>query len=170
MHPVDMTEAALVAAAAALVVVAVVSSMRWFRRGGAPSGLRVVHAPAESWLAQARIVVAEGRCLARRLETVVEPATPAAPSGSPATDPVGELDDLTHQLASLSASAPTEMDVRVCRSVAVRSCALSDALRERWDDVEVTSDQANENQRAIAGRHAELVIALRDLEQQVNLL
>lgn len=95
-----------------------------WRIGAKPNAGRVNRSGSDEWLTAAGTVVADARQVAAELAEIS-----STDSATLSADTTGELDRLTERLAELSASAPTAMDTRVCRSVAVRSKALSDALR-----------------------------------------
>lgn len=92
--------------------------------GGKPAEGRVDRAGSNEWLAAAGEAVADARQVAAELTHISSTS-----SATLSADTTGKLDRLTERLAELSTDAPTAMDTRVCRIVAVRSKALSNALR-----------------------------------------
>jgi len=168
MNAVEMT---VIGVSAAIIVVAVVVSMRGFGRATAPDGPSAHLEPTDTWLAGAHTVVSEGRRVVRQLAPEIDDTTSEPPIDAlVSSDWVRQLDDLTRQLAELSASAPTQMDERVCRSAAIRSRALSSEIRAASEDADNASDPIDAHPHNLAGRHFELANALRDLELHVDLV
>lgn len=98
----------------------------------------------------------------------IERGTAGPPDETAAHDPSPELDGFATHLAELSAHAPTVMDTRVCRGVAVQSRSFSDAFRGQRDDP--APPDARERARSLYDRRTEFEVALRDLAEHVELL
>jgi hypothetical protein len=119
-------------------------------------------------LSEAGTVVRDGRQLASELEAPV-----AAFELDPMVHVPSELEQrveaLTRALAELTTTAPTRMDVRVCRGLSIRTRALGDAI-SAVDDSDAQLGRAPMDRRELAGRHAAFVAALSDLEAHVDLI
>ena len=112
-----------------------------------------------------------GQQLVEHIEPMIETESARRSTESVAGMPTSQLDAFTHNLAELAVSAPTTMDNRVCRSAAVKSYGLSEALRGD----SCGSDHASPNaERArlidLQERLAEFRLALTDLAQHIHLL
>ncbi len=152
----------LALAIVALVVNRSVSLSR--RRGPAPVEPGTDHSTA--WLKQAGDAARDGREIADDLERQIHGFESSA---SVTSELRQRLDALTHHLAELATSAPTSMDVRVCRGVAVNSQALGTALRLDAD-LDAARGHVSVGRRELLDRHAQFVMALGDLERHVDLL
>ena len=119
---------------------------------------RVMHRDPDHWLAEAGTAVATARRIAAELPDI-QPTTAA-----PSTDTTDELDRLTARMAELSANAPTTMDSRVCRNLAVRSKALSTALSSPQAPGRHPITPPSDHQRT------EFETAIGDLANHVELL
>lgn len=151
----------------ALVIVAVVvvrSVVVANRRGGA--ALEHNGDPADAWLQNASETARQGRRLARDVEPVTQVAESAAVDSS---DVRRRLEGFTRVLAELATTAPTSMDARVCRSLAVSSQSLGDALGGAGRDPDPVVP-AREARAQLVDRYTEFVTALGDLERHVDLL
>jgi hypothetical protein len=166
-----MTEVILGLGVVALIGAAVIHWSWKLRRGSASSATTSTRAPADPWLAQAAELAQTGRQLLEQIEPIVE-TNSGLRSGESATGlPTRQLDDFTRSLAELAATAPTSMDNRVCRSVAVQSRGLSDALRARScgsDNASPNADRARVSD--LHDRFSEFSLALTDLEQHIHLI
>ena len=124
-----MTEVILAIGAVALIGAAVIGWSWNLRRESASSARTSTRDLADPWLTQAAELARAGHQLVEQIEPIVEIDSGRRSSESIAGFPTRQLDDFTHNLAELAASAPTTMDNRVCRSVALQSHGLSEALR-----------------------------------------
>jgi hypothetical protein len=148
---------------AALVIWNVVA-----HRGPTPAARPTVRDPRDRWLAEASATAEAGRLLVQQIEPFIADGT--ATEALTAANLTTPLDDLTHHLAQLSVSAPTKMDERVCRSAAIRSQALDDALRARRGASSTDSDRLGTSRTELIDLQVECDVALRDLAQHVDLL
>ena len=150
-----------------VVAVAVVSVAVWSfsqRRRSALDARTSTLDASDPWFARASEVSRAGGRLVDEIEPIIQ-LDPNKPSLGSVTNPtICRLDDFTHDLAELAASAPTKMDNRVCRSVAVQSHSLSEALSA----LQASSDKPSLSD--LSDRRDRLETALRDLEQHVRLL
>lgn len=151
--------------ALAIVVVVVVRSIILSKRRG-PGSVDLGSDRSTAWLRQAGDTAREGRKLAADLERPVEGGVSAV---AVAPELQQRLDALTHQLAELATSAPTSMDVRVCRGVAVNSQALGSALGSHGEP-DALSGHGPVGRQELLDRYARFVMALGDLERHVELL
>lgn len=161
-----MTGPVLVAVVIAAAVVGAVAARR-FGRSPSVGDERAV----EPWLVEARSLVDEGRRVSDQVAGAVEDGAIVTRPGIDPADPSAALEALTQHLAEISAAAPTKMDVRVCRSLAVRSKLLSEVLRTRpeHDPTRPPSGRGAVPQVLDDRRH-EFDVALRDLAEHVELL
>ncbi|MFW2333736.1 hypothetical protein [Ilumatobacter sp.] len=151
--------------ALAIVVVVVVRSVVSSRQRG-PGSVELGSDRSTVWLKQAGDTARRGRELAADLE---RPIQCGGSSVAVAPELHQRIDALTHQLAELATSAPTSMDVRVCRGVAVSSQALGSALGSD-DDPDEISGRRPVGRQELLDRYARFVMALGDLERHVELL
>jgi hypothetical protein len=166
-----MTEVIIGLGVVALIGAAVI---RWswnLRRGSASSATDLTRDQVDPWLAHAAELTRAGHQLAEQIEPIVETNSGRRSSEPVAGLPTRQLDDFTHNLAELAARAPTTMDNRVCRSVAVKSYGLSEALQAS----SCGSDNASPNaERArltdLHDRFSEFSLALSDWEQHIHLI
>ncbi len=166
-----MTEVILGLGVVALIGAAVIHWSWKLRRGSASSATTSTRGLTDPWFAQAAELTRTGRQLVEQIEPIVETDSRLRSSESMADLPTRQLDEFTHNLAELAAAAPTSMDNRVCRSVAVQSRGLSDALRARScgsDDASPNADRARLSD--LHDRFAEFSLALTDLEQHIHLI
>lgn len=134
------------------------------RSTGPSSGL----APAEkeAWLRSARTAAADGRRIASSLSDVPDDVALGALTDAELDTRIGELDLLGSQLTQVTCTAPTSMDVRVCRSVAVAATSLGDSFRSE-------RDRRRGDGRVVARyalRCADFRDAVRDLSNHADLL
>ena len=129
------------------------------------SDKRVMSRDAAEWFASADAAVAAGRRIAIKLEE-----TSPTGAATPSADTPDELDRFTTRVAELIASAPTAMDGRVCRNVAVRSSALSTALRSMQDKNRDSSPAHHRHTQRPIHQQTEFETAIRDLADHVELL
>lgn len=84
--------------------------------------------PTDPWMNRARSLVVTGRTLADEVSSVA-PSTTTRHVPDQRLCELGErIDDFERSVAPVSACAPTVMDARVCRSVALRAHALGGAI------------------------------------------
>jgi hypothetical protein len=166
-----MTEVILGLGVVALIGAAVIHWSWKLRRGSASSATNSTRGLTDPWFAQAAELTQTGRQLVEQIEPIVETDSRLRSSESVAELPTRQLDDFTHNLAELAAAAPTSMDNRVCRSVAVQSRGLSDALRARsCGSADASSNADRARLSALHDRFAEFSLALTDLEQHIHLI
>jgi hypothetical protein len=166
-----MTEVIIGLGVVALIGAAVI---RWswnLRRRSASSATTSTRDLADPWLAQAAELTRAGHQLVEQIEPIVEPDSGRGSSESIAGLPTRQLDDFTHNLAELAATAPTTMDNRVCRSVAVQSYGLSEALRAgAYGSDNAVPNAERERLSNLHDRFSEFNLALSDLDRHIHLL
>lgn len=166
-----MTEVIFGLGVVALIGAAVI---RWswnLRRGSASSATTSTRDLADPWLAQAAELTRAGHQLVERIEPIVETDSGRRRSESIAGLPIRQLDDFTHNLAELAARAPTTMDNRVCRSVAVQSHGLSEALRARGCGSDNAIPNAERERKSdLHDRFSEFNLAVSDFDHHIHLL
>jgi hypothetical protein len=166
-----MTEVILGLGMVALIGAAVI---RWswnLRRGSASSATTSTRDLADPWLTRAAEMTRAGHQLVEQIEPIVGTGSGRESSESIAGLPTRQLDDFTHNLAELAASAPTAMDNRVCRSVAVQSHGLSEALRSRGCGSDSSIPNAERERLShLHDRFSEFNLALSDLDRHIHLL
>jgi hypothetical protein len=166
-----MTEVILGLGVVALIGAAVI---RWswnLRRESAPSTRTSTRDLTDPWLTHAAELTRAGHQLVEQIEPIVETGSGRESSESIAGFPTRQLDDFTHNLAELAASAPTTMDNRVCRSVAVQSRGLSEALRSGGCGSDSSIPNAErERLSRLHDRFSEFNLALSDLDRHIHLL
>jgi hypothetical protein len=166
-----MTEALLGLGVVALIGAAVIGWSWNLRRESASGATTSTRDLADPWLARAAELTRAGRQLIEQIEPIVETDSGLRSNESVAGLPTRQLDDFTHHLAELAATAPTSMDNRVCRSVAVQSHSLSEALRARSCGSNTASPNAERARLSdLHNRFSEFNLALSDLEQHVHLI
>lgn len=145
-----------------VVVAAAVVALAWRLGSSSPSGVR--DDVGDAWLAEVHELIPEGRRIVDRA-TQSQLADESVPLCATAEELSGALDGLTQRLAELGPRAPTSMDARVCRSLAVRARALGNALDA------VGTGHAGENPTStLVLREKEFEVALSDLAEHVDLL
>jgi hypothetical protein len=166
-----MTEVILGLAVVALIGAAIIR-WSWNRRRQSASTARTsTRDLADPWLTQAAELTRAGHQLVEQIEPIVETGSDRESSESIAGFPTRQLDDFTHNLAELAASAPTTMDNRVCRSVAVQSHGLSEALRTSGCGSGSSIRNAERERLSdLHDRFSEFNLALSDLDRHIHLL
>lgn len=125
----------------------------------------------EQWIVEARSLIDEGHRLSEQVAGVVDDGAIRAGPGPESADPSAGFDLLTSRLAELAATAPTVMDVRVCRSAAIRSRALSEVLRTHLGrDPMRPSNVRRAIPPVVNDRRHEFDVAMHDLADHVELL
>lgn len=157
----------MVVLALALAVVVGVLIGYLVRRAGTPG-------PAiddkESFMRSARQALAEGRRLVHDLEAISAVDWRAGVGVDDLQALIGRVDVFGSHMTQVTCIAPTAMDVRVSRSVAVAATAVGDALRyERKARLE--PDGAPRPSTADVGqRSQQLALAVSDLGHHVEFL
>lgn len=161
--PIDMTTVVVVA----LVTAVVVGLMTGFfmRHGGPPAGSSI--AEKDQYLQTARNALVDARRLALDLERIDGTAELDADDLQSLT---GRVDVLSSQITQVTCLAPTAMDGRVSRSVAVSARSVSDALRDERDVRADPDGSARRSADAFIQRRTEFSLAIRDLANHVELL
>ena len=128
------------------------------------------------WLDRARAAVHDGQMLAGTMTAAVE-HPPGDLPGDEISQILADLKEYHANIASVSATAPTAMDTRVCRELGIRTQALSDPyvreLRMRealGDGAEHRPELAADPMQHPARRLEQFEVALRDLDEHVELL
>jgi hypothetical protein len=166
-----MTEVILVLGVVAVVGAAILLWSSNLRRGSASSATTSTRNLADPWLAQAAELTRAGRQLVEHIKPIVETDSGLRSSESVAGLPTRQLDDFTHNIAELAATAPTAIDNRVCRTVGVQSHGLSEALRAHGcgsDTASPSAERARLND--LHDRFSEFNLALSDFEQHIHLI
>jgi hypothetical protein len=166
-----MTEVILGLGVVALIGTAVI---RWswnLRRESTPSARTSTRDLTDPWLTEAAELTRAGHQLVEQIEPIVETGSGRESSESIAGFPTRQLDEFTHNLAELAATAPTAMDHRVCRSVGVQSHSLSEALRAHSCGSDTASPNAERELLSdLHDRFSEFNLALSDWEQHIHLI
>lgn len=162
-----MTDAGFAVATGAAIVTLVVGIVVLVIRAGQMTTDTSVRMDAEDWLAEVSAAVAEGRHLLQGLQ-------PDHSTGNPEETGIEELVDplnrLTRHLADLTSDAPTHMDTRVCRNLAVSSRALADSLSEAQEPRTDSLRTVQEGSQAVFDRQRDFEVALGDMADHVDLL
>lgn len=167
----DMTEVIIAVGVVALIAVAFIRPSWIPGRPAAPSTTQPARDDADFWLARAAELTQTGHQLLGEIDPIVEADSACRSNESLSSLAAQHLDVFTHNLAELGASAPTSMDNRVCRGVAVKSLGLSEALRPR--SCESDEPRPNADRKAasdLQDRFAEFSLALGDLTEHIHLL
>ena len=151
----------------ALVVAAVVGVVIGFnlRNSGSPAGSSIVE--KDRYLQSARNALVDARRLALDLERIDGTAELDADDLQSLT---GRIDVFSSQITQVTCLAPTAMDGRVSRSVAVSALSVSDALRDERDVRADPDGSARRSADAFIQRRTEFSLAIRDLANHVELL
>jgi len=151
---------ALVAAAVAGVVIGFN-----LRDSGPPAGSSI--AEKDRYLQSARNALVDARRLVLDLERIDGTAELDADDLQSLTD---SMDVFASQITQVTCLAPTAMDGRVSRSVAVSTLSVSDALRDEREARADPDGSAHRSADAFGQRRTEFSLAVRDLANHVELL
>ena len=159
---IDMTTVVLLVVVIAIVGVVMGLSLR---DSGPPAGSSI--AEKDRFLQSARTALVDAQRLALDLERIDGPAELDADELRSLT---GKIDMFTSQIAQVTCLAPTAMDGRVSRSVAVSSRSVSDALRNERESRSDPDCSARAPADAFVRGRTEFSHAIRDLANHVELL
>lgn len=163
---VDMTLVVVALVVAAVAAGAIVGY--YLHRGTPAEGTSI--GEEDQYLRAARNALAEGQQAVLDLEQLDEPVGLAALDTEDLRLTIGRIDVFSSLMTQVTCLAPTSMDARVSRSVAVSATAIGDMLRDererRWNPDGTVSPSA----RTFVQRRSELVLALQDLHNHVELL
>jgi hypothetical protein len=158
-----MTTVVVVALVAAAAVGLLIGFVVW--HGGSPAGSSI--AEKDRYLQSARNALADARRLALDLEHVDRVAELDADDLRSLTT---RIDVLSSQVTQVTCLAPTAMDGRVSRSVAVSARSISDVLRGERDSRADPEGSVRRSADEFVQRRTEFSLAVRDLENHVELL
>jgi len=164
--PIDMTTVVV----AALVVAAIAGGVIGFslRRGGPPAGSPI--AEKDRFLRAARNVLVDARRLVLDLEGIGGTTELTALDPDDLRSMIGRIDVFSSQITHVTCLAPTSMDGRVSRSVAVSAVSVGDALRNERESREDPEGTVRRSADAFVQRRSEFSLAVRDLGNHVELL
>lgn len=167
----DMIEVMIVVGVVALLGAALIRPAWIPGRREATNTTQPTRDDADFWLARAAELTQTGHQLLDEIDPIVEADSASRSNDSLSSLAAQHLDVFTHNLAELGASAPTTMDNRVCRGVAVKSHGLSEALRPRSRESDAPGPTADREAASdLQDRFAEFSRALGDLAEHVHLL
>jgi len=149
-----------------LLVAGIVGVLIGRRRLSADHGAGPALVERNAWLRSARAAAAEGRRVAALFDEVPDERAVDELPDDQLGDRIAELDLFGSQMTQVTCTAPTSMDVRVCRSVAVAATSLGDSLRTERD-VRRGDDCATAR---FATRRSGFRESVRDLTTHVDLL
>lgn len=152
----------------ALVVAAVLGVLvgYYVHRAGTATGSAIED--KDSFLLAARSALADGRRVVRDLEAVPDSRALGLVDAEQLRSLTGRVDAFGSQMTQVTCLAPTSMDARVSRSVAVSATAVGDTLRSERDSR--VDPEARRSPAAFDQRRSELALAVRDLSNHVELL
>ena len=154
----------------ALVIAALIGGVIGFsvRRLGSAGGPAI--AEKDTYLQAARFALIDGRRIVQDLETISDRGRLGQFDTEALKSMMGRIDVFGSQMTQVTCLAPTSMDARVSRSVAVSATAVGDTLRTERE-MRLDPDRApRRSAQGFSQRCSELGLAVRDLGNHVELL
>ena len=152
----------------ALVVAALVGGLVGYsvHRAGSATGPAIED--KDSFLRAAESALAGGRRIVRDLEAVPDSRGLALLDTEDLRRLIGRIDVFASQMSQVTCIAPTSMDARVSRAVAVAATAVDDSFRDERD---VRLDPgARRPSASFDDRRSAFAVAVSDLGNHVELL